>query len=55
VEKKHHKTFAQWHTRPISKRPRVPTDKSFLVLFFKKELLPGCAVLADPIPMWAGG
>jgi hypothetical protein len=31
-EKKKQKTFAHG--------PRVPTDKSFLVLFFKKELLP---------------
>jgi hypothetical protein len=27
---------------PIQNGPRAPTDKSFLVLFFKKELLPSC-------------
>jgi len=33
------KTFAIWLTRPI--RPaRTKESKSFLVLFFKKELLP---------------
>jgi hypothetical protein len=35
-EKKKQKTFANW-AEPI--RRRAPWSKSFLVLFFKKELL----------------
>jgi hypothetical protein len=41
-EKKNQKTFANCIQYPVQKGPRqVPsaTDKSFLVLFFKKELL----------------
>jgi hypothetical protein len=34
--KKEAKTFANWRARQI---PRAPKPKSFLVLFFKKELL----------------
>jgi len=38
-EKKNQKTFARWLTRP-KRSVRIPKSKSFLVLFFKKELLP---------------
>jgi hypothetical protein len=40
-EKKKQKTFARWLTRLI-RLARTETSKSFLVLFFKKELLPWC-------------
>jgi hypothetical protein len=43
-EKKKQKTFEYW-AEPIQRRP--PGDKSFLVLFFKKELLP----TAKPVPV----
>jgi hypothetical protein len=33
-EKKNQKTFACWYA---PRRQRAPTDKSFLVRFFKKE------------------
>jgi hypothetical protein len=33
-EKKNQKTFVPWRTLP---ERRVPTGKSFLLLFFKKE------------------
>jgi len=36
-EKKNQKTFSSWHTGPISNLTRMPTGKSFLLLFFKKE------------------
>jgi len=36
-EKKNQKTFATW-VRVL--QPAAPTDKSFLLLFFKKEDLP---------------
>jgi hypothetical protein len=35
-EKKNQKTFAPWRTLPAR---RAPTAKSFLLLFFKKEVL----------------
>jgi hypothetical protein len=38
-EKKNQKTFTLLVTRPL-RTVRIPTIKSFLVLFFKKELLP---------------
>jgi hypothetical protein len=38
-EKKNQKTFTRWVTRPVAK-PRIPKGKSFLFLFFKKEILP---------------
>jgi len=38
-EKKKQKTFAYWLTRCI-RLARNEVNKSFLVLFFKKELLP---------------
>jgi hypothetical protein len=40
-EKKNQKTFASWLARP-ERSVRIPKSKSFLVLFFKKELLPSC-------------
>jgi hypothetical protein len=41
-EKKNQKTFVRYGQRRLSRLlwRRRPTDKSFLVLFFKKELLP---------------
>jgi NodT family efflux transporter outer membrane factor (OMF) lipoprotein len=36
-EKKNQETFATWHTLPASP---APNDNSFLLLFFKKEVLP---------------
>jgi len=39
-EKKNQKTFDYWRTRPISKLAAYAISKRFLVLFFKKELLP---------------
>jgi hypothetical protein len=32
--------WASAHQFHAERTPRMPTDKSFLVLFFKKELLP---------------
>jgi len=37
-EKKKQKTFTRWLTRQ-ARSVRIPKGKSFLVLFFKKELL----------------
>ncbi len=38
-EKKNPKTFTYWHTRPNSNWIAYAICKSFLVLFFKEELL----------------
>jgi hypothetical protein len=43
-EKKDQKTFIRLLTRPI-RLAKIQTIKSFLVLFFKKELLPSCSYL----------
>jgi hypothetical protein len=47
-EKKKQKTFANGVRGPIQSGPRAPISKSFLVLFFKKELL--TFFLGGPFP-----
>jgi hypothetical protein len=43
-EKKNQKTFIRWVLRRTDRCANSDMDKSFLVLFFKKELL-SCATL----------
>jgi hypothetical protein len=50
-EKKNQKTFARFPALSVHVRERnaAETDKSFLVLFFKKELLSCCADVSLPM------
>jgi len=36
-EKKNQKTFAPWHTRPISMSAAYPSEQKFFASFFQKR------------------